>query len=354
MRSHSVALQQFLKSDVQGDWNHLATLMSAPKNLELEPAGLPERFYAQDAKQTLNEGQKQAVAGAIATPHAFFIQGPPGTGKTTVIVETIQHLVARGERVLMLAPTHVAVDEVLQRVGDEEDIMPIRLAWDETKVRDEVRRYTESQVRQELGKRVRRPSTSLAKEWGKEREALQATLVTLSDWKASVERHTVNRRVVEDLSVDVVKQEQLKVALEREAEQIRGETQNAEVDLEVRRKRTQECRDGVDRSQSTVNQLEPRGVFGAIKGIFTGQLRQLGRAKGKLGRDQQALNEAHEAEGHSGERVGQLKARQNEVVQKLSLTEQQLSALKPQLARAQGHALEAEQQAQSKTPELLT
>src|SRR5690606_22792093 len=58
----------------------------------------------------LNDEQKKAVLGALNTPHCYFIQGPGGTGKSTVICEIIEQLINKGERILMLAPTHVAVD----------------------------------------------------------------------------------------------------------------------------------------------------------------------------------------------------------------------------------------------------
>ena len=55
------------------------------------------------------------------------ILGPPGTGKTTVIVEIIRHVIANGGRVMMTAPTHVAVDNVLERVADIKGIAPVRV-----------------------------------------------------------------------------------------------------------------------------------------------------------------------------------------------------------------------------------
>ena len=55
-----------------------------------------------------------AVATGLSCPDISLIRGPPGTGKTTVICEIIQQLaVEQGLRILMVAPTHVAVDNVL-------------------------------------------------------------------------------------------------------------------------------------------------------------------------------------------------------------------------------------------------
>lgn len=64
------------------------------------------------------ETQRLAVSTGLSCPDISLIRGPPGTGKTTVICEIIQQLaVEQGLRILMVAPTHVAVDNVLERIG---------------------------------------------------------------------------------------------------------------------------------------------------------------------------------------------------------------------------------------------
>lgn len=71
--------------------------------------------------------QRQARELALRTPDIALIQGPPGTGKTTVICEIIQELVKAGKRILLVAPTHVALDNVLERVGARPGVTAIRL-----------------------------------------------------------------------------------------------------------------------------------------------------------------------------------------------------------------------------------
>lgn len=71
--------------------------------------------------------QFQASELALNTPDIALIQGPPGTGKTTVICRIIQALAQAGKRVLLVAPTHVALDNVLERVGRTPDVTAIRL-----------------------------------------------------------------------------------------------------------------------------------------------------------------------------------------------------------------------------------
>ena len=62
------------------------------------------------------------------TSDVALIQGPPGTGKTRVICEIVRQAVQQGQRVLLAAPTHVAVDNVLERIGATDEVCPIRCA----------------------------------------------------------------------------------------------------------------------------------------------------------------------------------------------------------------------------------
>jgi AAA domain-containing protein len=75
--------------------------------------------------------QRAFVAKALGSPDLVMLEGPPGSGKTTAICELIQQLVARGQRVLLCASTHVAIDNVLERLidpdGKDEPIYAVRI-----------------------------------------------------------------------------------------------------------------------------------------------------------------------------------------------------------------------------------
>lgn len=60
--------------------------------------------------------QRAFVAKALGSPDFAFLEGPPGSGKTTAICELIRLLLERGQRVLLCASTHVAIDNVLERL----------------------------------------------------------------------------------------------------------------------------------------------------------------------------------------------------------------------------------------------
>lgn len=63
----------------------------------------------------LNERQRLAIEHALASDITF-VWGPPGTGKTDVVSRIIEGCYRQGLRVLFVAPTHVAVDQALERV----------------------------------------------------------------------------------------------------------------------------------------------------------------------------------------------------------------------------------------------
>lgn len=66
----------------------------------------------------MNHSQKEAIARALDPRHHLLsIQGPPGTGKTMVVIEIIQQASKAGKNVLVLAPSHKAVDNISQRIS---------------------------------------------------------------------------------------------------------------------------------------------------------------------------------------------------------------------------------------------
>jgi superfamily I DNA and/or RNA helicase len=73
----------------------------------------------------LNHSQRQAVGFALSAEDVAVLHGPPGSGKTTTVVELIRRAVRQGQRVLVCAPSNLAVDNVLERL----------LAWSEKAVR---------------------------------------------------------------------------------------------------------------------------------------------------------------------------------------------------------------------------
>jgi len=77
----------------------------------------PERWFVltnEDLDGTAE--QREFVQKALGTPDFAILEGPPGSGKTTALLELIAQVGKKGGRVLMVASTHVAVDNVLERL----------------------------------------------------------------------------------------------------------------------------------------------------------------------------------------------------------------------------------------------
>lgn len=98
--------------------------------------------------EALNESQNRALATAM-THQASLLWGPPGTGKTRTVVAILQQLMnsAPNKRILVAAPTHNAVDNVLRKFVEENgpaqtSTDPVRVSTDVRKVSDDLKRYT--------------------------------------------------------------------------------------------------------------------------------------------------------------------------------------------------------------------
>jgi primosomal protein N' len=93
--------------------------------------------------------QRKFISQAINTPDFAILEGPPGSGKTTVILELICQLAKQGKRVLLCGSTHVAIDNVLERLKEHRNgtnlleqlsILPVRIG-DEKRINEDIREF---------------------------------------------------------------------------------------------------------------------------------------------------------------------------------------------------------------------
>ncbi|MFT3699970.1 MAG: AAA domain-containing protein [Kofleriaceae bacterium] len=96
----------------------LDSLTDAPLALTLfgKTAPVTEPAQLLHAHPNLDPSQRAAVELCVATNLAF-VWGPPGTGKTVTLVEAIDELLARGERILLASTTNAAIDQVLAKLS---------------------------------------------------------------------------------------------------------------------------------------------------------------------------------------------------------------------------------------------
>ncbi|WP_133734929.1 AAA domain-containing protein [Halospina denitrificans] len=145
------------------------------------------RVLTDETREGTDE-QRQFVNIALATPDFAFLEGPPGSGKTTAICELILESVSRGHRVLLCASTHVAVDNVLERLMDEQNphrdmMIPVRVG-DSSRISEKARPWQlDTFVKTE-----RRRLLSKLRETVPRTESQEALLDTLRHGNSDIER----------------------------------------------------------------------------------------------------------------------------------------------------------------------
>ncbi len=112
-----------------------------------------------DSRSGINK-QREFVKKALATPDFALLEGPPGSGKTTVILELITQIISRGGRVLLCGSTHVAIDNVLERLKQQGpdgksliekfNILPVRIG-DVNRISEEVKEFQLNEQVERLG-----------------------------------------------------------------------------------------------------------------------------------------------------------------------------------------------------------
>lgn len=110
-----------------------------------------------DVKREGTLKQREFVKKALQTPDFMILQGPPGSGKTTAILELIYQLISQGKKVLLCASTHVAIDNVLEKIIEHKDskellsiINPIRVGDENNVYSDCVKNYVYSKIHESV------------------------------------------------------------------------------------------------------------------------------------------------------------------------------------------------------------
>ena len=119
---------------------------------EFENINVDFKILTDESREGTN-AQREFVKKALQTPDFMILQGPPGSGKTTAILELIYQLLKKGKKILLCASTHVAIDNVLERIIKDKNanellkfINPIRVGEEDNVYSECVKPYVYSNI----------------------------------------------------------------------------------------------------------------------------------------------------------------------------------------------------------------
>jgi superfamily I DNA and/or RNA helicase/ribosomal protein S1 len=139
-------IQDFFSKKIK--LQHIESLLLKPE--KILPPQMPNlNFYNETLALTERENpennQVNAVKKSVGNKNVFLVQGPPGTGKTTVIAEIIKQLTKQGEKILVTSQTHIAVDNVLEKITEIKDLTLLRIGNIE-RVHPNLRQYQKDKL----------------------------------------------------------------------------------------------------------------------------------------------------------------------------------------------------------------
>jgi len=95
--------------------------LKAFRNAALAVSAWPQDPHPDDAiaadSEDMNAQQQNAADAVWSRAPLTLLHGPPGTGKTKTLVTSVSGLVAGGEKILASAPSNMAVDVLVERLG---------------------------------------------------------------------------------------------------------------------------------------------------------------------------------------------------------------------------------------------
>ena len=104
--------------------------------------------------EQLNDDQREAVRHGIGAPDVALIHGPPGTGKTRTLVEVIRQCVARGEKVLCLAASNAATDNLAKMLLTASPNLPLVRLGHPARTHEVLEEYTLSGLTEKHPQRI--------------------------------------------------------------------------------------------------------------------------------------------------------------------------------------------------------
>lgn len=122
-------------------------------NFDIKQIEENDWFVLKDLSRSGTVNQRTFVERALSTTDFMLLEGPPGSGKTTAILELICQLIKKKKRILLCGSTHVAIDNVLERLKNMdffEKVLPVRIG-DEHRVSESVEEFLINNIEKSSG-----------------------------------------------------------------------------------------------------------------------------------------------------------------------------------------------------------
>lgn len=153
-----------------------------------------KKYNFLDDRRTGAGIQQEFTEIALSTTDFALLNGPPGTGKTQVICEIIYQEVKKGKKILLVGSTHVAVDNVLERLMGHEEakkiVLPIRIG-SENNISEIGLKYKYEKINETEKNRITEGLVNLGKKRSRPQEKLYQALMK-SDDKSFIDEHILN------------------------------------------------------------------------------------------------------------------------------------------------------------------
>jgi superfamily I DNA and/or RNA helicase len=141
-------IQDFFSKKIK--LQHIEALLLKPEKIsppEISSLNFYNEMLNLTESSNPNNNQVNSVKKSVGNKNIFLVQGPPGTGKTTVIAEIVKQLSDRGEKLLVTSQTHIAVDNVLEKLAEDSQLSLLRLG-NIQRVKSDLRRFHKDKLKE--------------------------------------------------------------------------------------------------------------------------------------------------------------------------------------------------------------
>ena len=189
----------------KGNCQYLDHLIGEKRSLGFENIDLSILEKEQRQKKyPPNPSQLKAIEDGIRVKDAYLVLGPPGTGKTTVISEWVKYFVeTEKKRVLVSSQNNKAVDNVLERLGENGNINTIRIG-SESKIQDNVKQYMYENKMSQLREKIIETSSNNI-------EIIQNEWVQWYSFKRILENHVQRFKNLHEMQIRMNQRMQEKI-----------------------------------------------------------------------------------------------------------------------------------------------